>query len=228
MPNDLSGLKLWFRANTIVGLGDGEAVQTWRDESGQGNDITQGTGAARPIYKTDILNGRPVVRFDGVDDYLEATSLGDMGSSVTIFVVVKLSSAGDTSQGLIEITNGSVNTGYSMPVLGSGLLIFRARDSADRDTAGGPARDDVFRIFTGIAVENDKVYHIVNNGPLVSGDNYTTNPNTLTTVGIGRLNVGGLWLNGDLGEIIVYDANKTVTERRSVIRYLSDEWSMGT
>jgi len=31
---------------------------------------TQGTSANRPTYQTNVVNGRPVVRFDGSDDFL--------------------------------------------------------------------------------------------------------------------------------------------------------------
>lgn len=38
--------------------------------SGEGNHATQATESYRPLYKINGLNGKPVVRFGGSDDYL--------------------------------------------------------------------------------------------------------------------------------------------------------------
>ncbi len=49
-------------------------MAAWADASGQGNDATQATAALRPTYRTNMLNGKPVVRFDGADDYLRTAA----------------------------------------------------------------------------------------------------------------------------------------------------------
>jgi len=51
-----------------LGLSDGSSVSTWADESGNGFDLSAG-GA--PTFKTGVINSEPIVRFDGVDDYLD-------------------------------------------------------------------------------------------------------------------------------------------------------------
>src|SRR5580765_7415799 len=56
----------WMMAGKISttppggGLADGDPVTTWLDSSVNGNNATQ-TGALRPTFKTNILNGKPVV-----------------------------------------------------------------------------------------------------------------------------------------------------------------------
>lgn len=56
----------WWPAGPLgyFGLEDGDPVGTWPDQSGNGNDIICAEGK-RPVYKTNIQNGKPVVRFDG-------------------------------------------------------------------------------------------------------------------------------------------------------------------
>lgn len=71
-PNDLSGIQLWLDAVTIE-QADGTAVTSWKDKVSGTNAFSMSTTAAQPILKTGILNGKPVVRFDGVDDYLDLT-----------------------------------------------------------------------------------------------------------------------------------------------------------
>jgi hypothetical protein len=69
----------WFKADELVGFVDNDPVGTWPDDSGAGNDVT-GSGAVRPLYKTAIQNGLPIVRFDGTDDYLELAGSPTLGA----------------------------------------------------------------------------------------------------------------------------------------------------
>ena len=62
-----SNTEHWLRADAITGLNDGDPVSTWIPQV-YGNDAIQ-TGINRPLYKAGILNGKPVVRFDGTDDF---------------------------------------------------------------------------------------------------------------------------------------------------------------
>jgi hypothetical protein len=64
-----AGASLVLDSRYITGLSDGDAISTWSDRSGNANDATS-TGTVRPTYKAAIQGGQPVVRFDGVDDYL--------------------------------------------------------------------------------------------------------------------------------------------------------------
>ena len=85
-PANLPGLLLWLDASRITGLNDGDSVSQWDDLSGNANHWAQATVSKQPTYETNELNGRPIVRFDGVDDVLEHAGL-DFGSSYTLFVV---------------------------------------------------------------------------------------------------------------------------------------------
>ena len=86
-PGGVTGLALWLDASKLTGLSDGATVTTWTDMSGLGNNAT--TSAGTPIYKTGILNGQPVVRFDGSSSKM---TLADLSSSfptaACIFAVI--------------------------------------------------------------------------------------------------------------------------------------------
>lgn len=91
-PTRVSGLQFWLTADSLS-LSDNDPVATWWDRSGNGRDATQGTAAARPTYQTNEVNGKPIVRFDGVDDYLATASLAGTSfftaNAATIFLVYK-------------------------------------------------------------------------------------------------------------------------------------------
>ncbi len=86
-PSSVGGLLLWLEADAITGLNDGDPVATWLDQSGNENHATQSTEASKPLFKTNILNGKPVVRFDGSDDALSYPSQMSGHTTITVFVV---------------------------------------------------------------------------------------------------------------------------------------------
>ena len=91
-PRDVSNLILWLDASAITGLNNNDPVATWSDRSGNGNDATQATATNRPLYKTNIVNGKPVVRFDGVDNYLTFGDLAalDFGTGgFSLYIVIQ-------------------------------------------------------------------------------------------------------------------------------------------
>jgi hypothetical protein len=90
-PKKLGGLVLWLDASKITGLNDGDVVTQWDDASGLENHATQSTTSRKPLYKINIINGRPVVRSDGVDDCLELAGPVLEGTK-TIAVIGKLQS----------------------------------------------------------------------------------------------------------------------------------------
>ncbi|CAG5081352.1 Calx-beta domain-containing protein [Parvicella tangerina] len=81
----------WLDASQIVGYADGDDLDTWNDVSGNGLDLTQPTPSLTPEYKTGIVNGYPVVRFNkttGTYGRLRRTGVASFPSSaITEFVV---------------------------------------------------------------------------------------------------------------------------------------------
>lgn len=65
LPTDVAGLQFWYKADSFTTLVDGDQVNVgWNDGSGTGNHaFTQ--RPENPIFKTNILNGLPALRFDG-------------------------------------------------------------------------------------------------------------------------------------------------------------------
>lgn len=64
-PMSLGGLKAWYKADGIVGVGNGGGVSTWVDSSGNGQDLSTGYGYPDPLYSTGdaLLGGKPSVNF---------------------------------------------------------------------------------------------------------------------------------------------------------------------
>lgn len=88
-PDDASissDLLAWYKADALVGLSDGDAISSITDSSGNGNTVSQATGSAKAVYKTNIQNSLPAIRFDGTDDYYTGSLLAMMGAFTVIAV----------------------------------------------------------------------------------------------------------------------------------------------
>ena len=96
-PLSVTGAILWVRADSPAGVlnasglpaSQGEQVATWTDESGTGNTAAQATAGFRPTLQTGIMDGKPVLRFDGTNDFLIIPGNVTNGlSGVTIFLAL--------------------------------------------------------------------------------------------------------------------------------------------
>lgn len=80
----VAGPLIWLDANQET-YANNDPVDQFTDRSGNGNHFTS-SGTARPIFKTNRINGRPSVLADGVDDGLLLTSFGAQTSWSVFFV----------------------------------------------------------------------------------------------------------------------------------------------
>lgn len=215
-PASISGLKVWLKADAINQT-DGSAVSSWPDSSGNANNATQATGTNQPIFKTAILNGRPIVRFDGTNDNLKTAAFASPLSVSTIFVVAKMSTADQIQYFYDGITTTNRNA----------LLRYDAANGGQLDQFAGT---EVFGAFVkGSFVVLSSVFNgassaTYNNGASIISGNVGTQTLTGLSVGADRINVA--FLNGDIAEILVYDSALSSTDRAKARTYLSQKYAI--
>jgi hypothetical protein len=92
-------LLLWLNAATITGLADGASVTRWSDGSGNGKDVS--AAGVPPTYRSNQINGLPIVRFDGSDDELSTAANFSLSGdpSFTVTLVANISSENSPSTG---------------------------------------------------------------------------------------------------------------------------------
>jgi hypothetical protein len=117
---------LWLRSDKGITL-NASAVSAWADQSGTGNNYSQGTGAKQPTFVPVALNGLPALRFDDVEDGLVA----DVGPNInarpfTVAVVwTPNAQAGAFQRTLSGATNNWLIgkwSGYSAQFSGTGFV----------------------------------------------------------------------------------------------------------
>lgn len=114
---DSTELDYWFKADAGV-TESGGAVSAWADQSGNGNDITQATAGYQPTYVDDYRNGLPAIVFDGVDDYIDRSSLtqGTISNPFRIYAVYKM---GALDTGFRSLVSNATNNQQLLYINGS-------------------------------------------------------------------------------------------------------------
>ncbi len=87
-PDDVSGLSIWLKADSITGISDEDEFGFWGDSSSSDHDFSQSTADKKPTYIASVpeLNNKPAVRFDGEDDVFVSNDTFSFGDH-SVFVV---------------------------------------------------------------------------------------------------------------------------------------------
>jgi len=215
-PLDIAGLKLWLDASQIVGLNDGDEVTTWNDLSGGGYNATQATASKKPTYETNEQNGRPAVRFDGVDDYLANATLA-LAQPYSLFVAIKQTGGGVTGRtpfdGVPPVNRAEVfyDVGTSKWGFYSGAQLWQTGTSA-----------------TGLALIS-----VVANG---ASSEIKINGASLGSGNAGSQGLNGFYLAENLAvhwpfgglifEVIIYNHSLGAAEFNTVLSYINSKWAI--
>lgn len=216
-PADIAGLTWWPKADAIS-LSDNDPVGAWPDSSISVNDATQGTAAKKPIFKTGILNGKPVVRFDGTDDTLVAGAAIGITGNHTYFVVVKMPNADYASPLWVTADDGA---GVNLTGRADGSIDYGIPWSQN---SGASYYDGTsFYIFS--LTFDGTTYRLRKNGTgLVSAATASAPSNR--TPRIGKSDALPTALNGDLAEIIIYNSTLSQTDHNLVGNHLATKYGL--
>ncbi len=230
LPTDLTGLQLWLDANDASTLfqdaakttaaGDGDVVGAWADKSGQGKDATQTTTADKPTLQTGIVNGLPVVRFDGTDDFLNIPDLSALTEG-ELFVVIKLDADPPVlNSGAWKFGSTGQNTFW--PTAATGVI---------QDSFGSTVRKTVGNLVTSLAQFN--IYNVVSRAGewtanLNGAQEFTTGTNTAGFTNVPRIGRNGAadFLKGDKAELLLYSPTLSIANRGLIADYLATKYGV--
>ena len=183
-------------------------VETWYDQSGNGNDATQSVAGNQP----KIVDGGALVAggldFDGVDDCLETT----YGSSeYTSFRVHRYKGSG---AGVAYGLGGEVNR-HNSSANNTQLTAYFGGSAALTDSGDGATEYLGYMYFN---ASNSTLHRIAYNDNALSsagGSTAGTNPLVLMNIGAEKGIGANIFGNTTLKEIIFYDSDKS-TERADI------------
>lgn len=202
-PTNIAGLRLWLKADALV-LANNDPVTSWTDSSGLGNNATQATVAKKPTFKTAIVNGLPVVRFDGTDDRVSTVAL----LSRTYFMVV---------------SHADINAG-NFSAFRRLFTVFSASMYGDPGTSnyqvqGGAAADcrvNGVVTLSAAPIASPKIVSFV----------ATAQSNSAVDLGAHTSDIQ--FLLGDMAEFIAYDGVPSAGDQTSVRTYLGTKYGIAT
>jgi len=221
VPTDLQGLQLWLDADdssTITEVAG--AVSQWNDKSGQGNNVTQGTGSAQPTTNATTQSEKNVLDFDGGDNFsVPAGVFSIPGGPNTVFIVAKRTTETAAIEGLMALDRSGVATDWSVE--------FNATSgSVDYKNAGVVTS-------AGNTNTNFQIIHGFRSGTTVSVDVNNGTPTTDTTgadraaVDVGFIGTRGANnLTGSIAEIIIYNRSLSSAEITNVETFLANKWGI--
>jgi hypothetical protein len=232
-PTNISGAVLWVDASQITGLTNNEPVATVSDLSGAGNILTQATAGVRPLYITNILNGRAILRFDGTDDLLaSAASFGSNNTlsgdcEASVFVVYRKSAS---TKGHI-LGWGDVNVANaSFGVYDDGSI--RAWAFAGGQvfyfSSFGTTSFIVREFHKSAGAINTTSISIRNGASDAAGGSASSTPavDGSQLFCLGRWANSGAYFQGDVAEVVIYNRKLTAAEQSQVRGYLNNKWSV--
>ena len=226
---------LWLDAADASTITEsGGAVSQWDDKSGNGRNAAQSDAFHQPQYVTEVLNGRPVLRFSSSTfKYLITTSFFGTATQRSVF---------------------SVNTYLPSPTyqyvwhqdsaqLGGAALVFRAQanfsDWLANDTIAWADGYDSGRsprfISSGVTGSGSAAIHGLALGSQesvlrVNGTSSTARvqltaawPNVARRFSVGRSTQS---LQGDVAEIVYIDGPVPTTTRQKLEGYLAHKWGL--
>lgn len=244
-PDQVSGLQLWLKADAITGLSDTSLVSQWDDSSGLANHATQPSSLVQPLYRTGIVNGLPVVRFDGVGSRLTLGTAGfkaitNNATGISVFCYVNLTTAGGSvTRQILGISEGVAgNTprmkfGQRFSTFDRWAVSGRRLDADTQQNVLGNATQSGFQRITTIvdwANSNADVYR--NGASEASTTAWFVDGNTSATDAINS-HVGakddgtGEWWLGDIAELFVYNRAVSTSEQAALESYLLQKYEAG-
>jgi prepilin-type N-terminal cleavage/methylation domain-containing protein len=231
----IKDLMLWYETSLESSFKtteavDGTAVTTWYDNNPQTitkNNATQSTTSQKPKFYENVLNGIPVIRFDGSNDYLQYDGTFLANTNYTIFIVEqrRVGGVNYVIGGTGFSTNQNLYFGYDNA--GGTSIIFNHYNGSISFSV--PAYSEpIPRMHTlWFSKTTGKRYWF--NGGRSSDAQYSGDTNALTSYAgamIGRHLVCCNYYNGDIAEFIIYTHDLTTEERQSVEDYLSKKYAI--
>lgn len=236
-PADVANMTLWLDATTglfdatsggSAVTADASAVARWEDQSGNARHFTQSTSNDRPTLRTSVLNSINIIRFDGSNDKLVGSNLSQFitASAYSIFVVGKATSVA-TNQSFSYLNAalyGDLGGYASIYFRSSGLVGAYNYDGADK-TATRPYTANTNAVFYS-ELSAGSIRCRLNGGTAAATASGNTQ-NLANVLQIGRqFNSNNYCLNGDIAEVIFFNAALTATNREKIEGYLAHRWGL--
>ena len=192
----------------IVSHSSNGFVETWYDQSGNGNNVTQTTSGKQPKIVSSgslvTVNSKASFKFDGTDDFLERETYaqGTLFQPNTFFSVAKLDANDDENRKIYDSHLSTARNMLQLNPVGNGQFAH----FAGTVVATGEDADADRHLFTSLL--NGAASRLRIDSTQKSTANPSTTAMTGIVIGANHDTAQSFW-DGDIQEIIVYNSNQT-------------------
>lgn len=230
LPIPADGLELWLRADKGV-TANGGVISKWDDSSGNFNSaIANADFGTAPALIPNVLNGQPVVRFDGVRDELVVNSSPSIAitGDITTFFVVRFEDFA-TFRAVWAKTAGNQprpSDFYVLPSSGIPNVYRGGSGGIGNVQAEGPVPANT-PVIIGWDMVGPTITHYLDNVPNGSADITVTPTDGGDPLLIGTRGDQFTRMMGDIAEIVIYNRGLTESERNQIHDYLRKKYGLG-
>lgn len=215
-PLNVAGLVMWFDADDLgtITKDGSDFVSQWDDKSSSSVNLAS-SGSQNPLWVDGVQNGKPVIRFDGSDDFLENLVSPTWTQPNTLFIVTTTGST-DTD----GIWDGGTPNRNLLNRQGTNTY----RVFAGAGALGGTANTNmqIFRaLFNNTQSELD-----LDGVPIFTGQN--ADSQSMKNPIVGAVDSSGHtgFANIDVCEILFYNAALSEDDKTALLNYLNDKWAV--
>jgi hypothetical protein len=229
VPTDIAGCKAWYDFSDITSLWeaasltdqvdvDGDSIVSVTDKSGAANHLAVSIVFNTPLYKTGIINGLSVARFDGSNDQLTSPVIATDASWTMFLLAQKRSAPGAGVQTLFSGA-GNVNVVTASATDANGY-VWAVNEASSLVALGGTA--------TGVNIVCIRVASVSNLIARINGGSGTTldpaDAAATASLTYAFGSDGTLPGDFDLGEVLAYDSALSDADLDAIGNYLATKW----
>ena len=242
-------LSVWYDGSAVNGLGvnnpaDAAVITTWKDLSGNGRDLTQGTNSLRPVFAQSaaVVNSQPSVWFNNNTDTMSTVSNVPMIAQKSIYAVVHRISSGVVSpQSIYAQRNPSASAyGPQLRLTGVGAssattVDYRVATNPDLSTVtssttvANGSTNVLSMVADGSGSTVTSIKGFINGtlrGSTTGSGDLTATSNIITVGAVTILAALHHCVYGYYATILAYDTAHTDTQRLAIERWLGSRYGI--
>ncbi|HEY4415516.1 MAG TPA: LamG-like jellyroll fold domain-containing protein [Verrucomicrobiae bacterium] len=222
-----ASLAIYLRGDSGVVLDNSGLVDQWLDQTTNGNSAVQfgGGPGARPAL--DSINGVPVISFNSAaGNYLQAASSPTLAvtGNMSIYALADVSDYAAARE-ILGKTAGAQPAPYDYYVQGgTALRFYRGNGSVNAVTTASAVPAAGSPHVISVTMQGTNVSHFLDGNPNGTAGLSTTIADGGTPLVIGSRNDLSQFMNGDLTEIMIFNAALSPVDRTNVDNYLGTKY----
>jgi len=226
VPQRNPDMLLWLRGDQGITESSG-TVSSWQDQSGFGNNASQGTATLQPKVLPAALNGLPTVDFaavSGTNRWLQVPSgFSDLTNGVSIFVVAKAPTSVSNSR-IVDFGNNTSSNNAQLYQASTSTWTFRAYNGTNGKSAVTTSvAGSGYKLISAVHDGNYRATIYVN-GNQVGSAVGAANMNNFVDIQrtgnfLGKAFGAADYWGGEIAEVIIIRRGVSTLERKSLESY---------